>query len=471
MAFQTWMHTSKNGKISIAIFVLCILLLLFATNPFKLYFLNDDFIHIPIASKGIFGHHNSLRHVNDFSLYLDYLWSNNKAWGYHFTNLVLHLSNIFLAVPLIKKLYNSLLNQHLPTSFILLPVALFAIYAFHSEAVFWILCRTASLSFFFILLSWLCFFKVKINTIWLIPCVVFFLLGIFTYESVWVYPILLLIWYLLLPNKNENHFKFKLPIVTIWVLFLLYFPFRFFITKAWLGAYEAADIEKLNWVALILKSSKLFFRSFLPPINNQHLFVTLSILICISVASILVYVIVKKLADKFLIFITIAWLLSYLPYISLGISTSGYESERYLYFSSFFLCIVIIYLFRLLILNSMLFWFCIVAVFAYHLFFFMQSSINYKAMGHTAKSSIEAIQAIPTQKKIVIKQLPIYHLGIPVFNYGFSNAMQWMVPQRDTSTIEIMSKAKFEKGEIYIQKITENPLVDTIIFTGSGMSF
>jgi hypothetical protein len=95
------MHDHLRRKPS-RYFVLLFLLLpaLYAYNPIPLYFLNDDFIHIPLSQLRVWGQRNSIRPVNDISLFLDsIIWHNNAA-GYHLTNLLIHCIDSFLVYKL-----------------------------------------------------------------------------------------------------------------------------------------------------------------------------------------------------------------------------------------------------------------------------------------------------------------------------------------------------------------------------------
>ncbi|MBN2145142.1 MAG: glycosyltransferase family 39 protein, partial [Candidatus Aureabacteria bacterium] len=84
--------------------------------------------------------------VTMLSYSLDHtIWGTN-AFGYHFTNLVLHLLNIFFV-------YHLFLRLKCPHSIAILSSAIFAIHPVQIESVVWISERKNVLSFFFFLLS------------------------------------------------------------------------------------------------------------------------------------------------------------------------------------------------------------------------------------------------------------------------------------------------------------------------------
>jgi len=459
---QTLDKKGFSGAVWLLLF-LFIGIIAWAANPWDLYFINDDFIHIPKASDGTIGHNNAARHINDLSLYLDSLWSKKSAFGYHLTNLLLHIFNLLLSIVLLKKIVASY-QKAVPDYVIVLMVCLFGVYAFHSEALFWILCRTASLSMFFNLICWICFFKCMQNRWWLVPMCVSFLLGIFTYESLFVFPVWLLIWLFTIPKNAAEKRLSKIPMIVLWILFIAYFPVRVKITGELLGTYEAKDIQEFHLFPLIENSFKLFTRSFLPPMLNTKLFLTFFAIIMMAVAYFSWKLIKRKKVDNLLIFFVLSWLISYFPYVSLGISTTGYESERYLYYPSFFLCISIIYAGYLLFQQDRIKMYSyLMLIFCFHLFFFVKSAVVFKAIGGYSKSAIVAIQKVPMTKGIVIKDLPVYSNGLPIFDYGFDKALAWQVPGRDSNNVQVISRKHFVHEQIGIQ-LLEGPSNDTLIF-------
>ena len=81
-----------------------------------------------------------------------FLW-HKTAWGYHLTNLLLHIIDTVLVFFLCKLLFMKyqLFQNIIEAS--LLTALLFFAYPMHSEAIFWILGRSATLGLLFFLLS------------------------------------------------------------------------------------------------------------------------------------------------------------------------------------------------------------------------------------------------------------------------------------------------------------------------------
>src|SRR5215470_6071039 len=78
-------------KIDVLFFTLLVMAAFCCYNPFLLYFQNDDFVHIPLSAQGVLLQHNTFRPVCDLSVMMDYGIWGKRAWGYHLTNLMLHV--------------------------------------------------------------------------------------------------------------------------------------------------------------------------------------------------------------------------------------------------------------------------------------------------------------------------------------------------------------------------------------------
>ena len=417
--------------------------LVYSLFPSRFFFLNDDFIHIPMASDGTIGHHNGARHINDFSLYLDFLWSGNSAMGYHFTNALLHLVNVFLWLILLKKIGQSL-KINLSTTLALPMAGLFAVYAFHAETLFWILCRTASLSMLLVLLAWL-FLLHTPSRWWLIfPSISCFLLALFTYETSWLYPIYLATWWWFSRISNVNQKKLRWPILITWLVMLLYLPIRKWLIHEIISQYEASNVLQPNLGKILENSFKLFFRTFLPPVEQTLLFGSFcGLVLCVIVG--LVWTIRKnKSDDKLWWLLLICWVLSYLPFISLGVSVTGYESDRYLYFASLFASAWMVYSLYLLkdyfqkIATSML-----LLLFCYHSIFLIKASNDFEKAGKLSNHTMQLLQEQSQKSSVQLEKLPASWKGIPIFRYGFEDALEWRLGHDASTRVSVVSTEVF----------------------------
>ncbi|HPH24585.1 MAG TPA: hypothetical protein PLW32_11925, partial [Chitinophagaceae bacterium] len=158
-SFFSFTTMDKIGKNSPFLFFVCLaILVLYAYNPFNLYFLADDFLHVPESVKSLWVQQNSLRPVGNISLHLDYLIGSTNALGYHITNLLLHILNTILVFAVSCELFKLSLNKEYKILALLVAVLFFS-YPFHSEAVFWVIGRSASLGALFFLAACYCWLK------------------------------------------------------------------------------------------------------------------------------------------------------------------------------------------------------------------------------------------------------------------------------------------------------------------------
>ena len=87
----------QENKFHLFIFLITLLYVVYIGDPSNFYFLNDDFIHIPQAAKMNFLNDSSfVRPISNFTLWLDYIIWEKNAYGYHLTNLIIHLINVVL---------------------------------------------------------------------------------------------------------------------------------------------------------------------------------------------------------------------------------------------------------------------------------------------------------------------------------------------------------------------------------------
>ena len=116
--------------------VLILLLSIFAVAnlllywPGNLYFLNDDFVHIPLTDDGVLFQQRSVRPIHELLVRFDlWLW-HKQAFGFHITALLLHaivcMQLYFLTVAISIKYCSA--NHSTAIKAALLTVILFLLY-------------------------------------------------------------------------------------------------------------------------------------------------------------------------------------------------------------------------------------------------------------------------------------------------------------------------------------------------------
>ncbi len=144
------------------------------------------------------------RPLTSLSYWIDYkIWNFNPG-GFHLTNIILNMINVFLLFLILMTI-----SQRIPVSF--WGALLFSVFPFHFENVSWISGRTDLLAFLFASLSVLCFvnYSKKKNHLSLVLSVVFYFFSLLSKECG---VLLILVFFFFLYFKERN---FKKSIVSI----------------------------------------------------------------------------------------------------------------------------------------------------------------------------------------------------------------------------------------------------------------
>lgn len=413
----------KNSWILLIFVTFCLLFFFFTVNPKQFYFLNDDFIHIPLAAN--FGLKNSslYRPLSDLSLWLDYRLWGKEAAGYHITNILIHLCNSVMSFFLAKKLFIHFNEKYLIEAKSFFVSILFLLYAFHSETIFWILGRGASICTFFFIAS-LIFYLDGRNTSFVLS-ILFFIIGLFAYETIWVFPITCSLLYMF-QRKDQQWVR----LATVWGVFLFYLVYRFLYMRAVPDEYEFGTVYNLEVLNLFYKFNTLIARSFLPPLENSIIFLGLYILLVVS----LIYLVIT-LKNKCLIFLISCLIFSVLPTVTLGIDTHDSESERYIYLTTIFTIITIIHLISKI--PSPLFIIAFLFILILHSGILYSTSNHYKTASRITKNSLKCLSPLVTDS-IAVMNLPSQYKGALIFRTGFPEAVSWILDKK--MQVNILSK-------------------------------
>ena len=429
-----------NNPIKLPLLILCAIAVVagfWLFNPLPLYFLNDDFIHIPLSKNGIIFQRKSFRPICDLSIGLDYfLWKKN-AIGYHVTNLLLHVMNTILMFFFSSQLYKRYSPQLPKWSSIVIAV-LFFIYPFHSESIYWIIGRSGSLGTLFFLASAIFYLNRHDNRLAFVWSALFFSIGLLTYESIWIFPLiaLLISWW----DAKENRLGFRKEIkflIGLTVIFIVFLLIRYLILGELAGDYEAAGFKAIDFTKLLLNGVRLLVRSFAPPVQS-----VLGFYIAVGLVFLILAIIAssnKNKSKSLLMFIFACFLTSLLPYLSLGVDTHGVEGERFLYLPSVFACVFLIYTLITLISKEKIKLAVIVALFAYCLFYLSAAQKNYSIASNITRKTMQEINLIKGKKQLFVDSLPEEYNGALIFRLGFYEGMQWINSGNSVKSIFVSS--------------------------------
>ncbi|HRH60039.1 MAG TPA: hypothetical protein PL045_05680 [Chitinophagaceae bacterium] len=421
---------------------------IYCFNPFALWFQNDDFVHIALSANGVLLQHNTFRPVCDISIMLDYkLWGDN-AYGYHTTNLLLHIAVsvalFFLQKQLLKKYFPQVRNAKL---FAYITAVLFFIYASHSEAVFWILGRSAALGALFSILFFIYWLNKESSPKYVAAYIFFFLLGLLSYESSWVLPAIIVILAVL---KKE---KWKHALI-VFGIFLLYLLVRFYFIHEVAGEYEASKLLCGDIAGLAKNYFIILLRSVLPAYDNTVFFIA-SIVVIAGFA--VAYFTCSSKSS--IILLKVFLLLSCIPVASLGVDSHGTEGERFLYLPSVIVCIMFVNIIALSDKQKMLRYFLLFAFAAIQVSVLFVNAGNYQLAGIVCRLTIEQIQQVKNKSTIYISGLPQAQHGALIFRDGLHEAVQWLAPeQKDRSIIVCTQRSETAALQKYYSVISADSI-------------
>ncbi len=393
-----------------------VLLTLIICNPSGLYFLCDDFIHVPLSATGSFFPNHLLRPFQYLTLWVDSKFWGMDPEGYHFTNLCIHLINTGLFLLLAQTIYKRYIPKELNVrGMVIMATLLFLCYGYHSEPIFWILGRGGSLAACFIQLSILCYLRGSIP--FRVLGIISFGLGLFTYELTWILPLLLTALYLF-EKHHQKKISSYLPITLYWNVLTLYLFYRYSVLKGSLGGYGMEDLFQLDLIGIGHKWVALAGRLFVPPLENTTFFVfglvTVIVLLCVAL-----FKVFKQSKDIFaLALLLIACMaICLLPVASLGIDTHDTEGERVIYPATMFACLLILLLANTIFSQHFAYYtFCICAL-IFHTYFLYQASLDYRHASYVSRFTIESLNTVPGVRKLTITNLPTQYKGALMFRF------------------------------------------------------
>lgn len=460
-----------RSQIRIVITILFALFFLWIAYPSQYYFLNDDFFHIPLAAQKNFVHGSLLRPVSDITLWFDHLVWGKEAFGYHLTNVLIHLLNVLLVYRLARSLFvrygagdraESADGSRAELK-AWLAALLFLVYAFHSEPVLWVIGRGGSLTTLFFLAACLCYLKRAASFWYFFFSLIFFSIGLFVYESIWIFP--LVAGFLSVASLCREGKKGwgREAIYLIWIagLFGLYLLFRYSQTGGLAGSYAARMLPDGNLYRLLYNYSGLFARSFLPPMASGKLFLFFFVLLLILLGLAILYIVRKKKAGVGMWLLGICFLVSLLPAITLGIDTHDTESERFIYLPSVWCVMLIVEMIFLLAERPVAAVRLLLLFVIFHAIQLRHSSLSYQYAGKIARRSLELIDLRPATlfgpkppapvRNLYLFHMPAQYEGALIFRAGIEPAIGWI-----DSGLAFRNLVVLSKGELFQRRDSLN---------------
>jgi hypothetical protein len=444
------MKALQQTKTQLWILSGCCLLMVFIVKPWELYFLNDDFVHIPLDIRYLFERGGFMRPVPNLFLEIDKWLYGKNALGFFCTTLLLHFVCVFCVFIFCKKLVKHYLIGNGFELLAFYAAVLFCFYPFHTEALMWTICRVATIATIFTVLSLHFYLTATENKLHALLSWIFFAIALFTYESMW--NVLLLYMFVAIANiKKGKPIKRE---ASIWLVFLATFIAYLFIRVKVLSSltgdgYDSFEENSTNIRLLMSNWIKLIARVFTPPFISTKAFV----IFCASsmltyVAAVFLLFRKEKKAGKLAIILILSIITGVATAAILGIDTHRGEADRYLYYASVFFCMILSIL-TIKLVTSIRIQILIISGFTIA-FVIMLSSYqrNFSIASKATRTTVELIGRNPATGTAYFVGVPKAKGGALIFRVGLDAAVDWMSPQSGYKKVVVLSQIEQFDGNI-----------------------
>ena len=455
------MYTSSN-TIKYTFAILLFIYFILIVQPWNLYFLNDDFVHIPLSEKTIWVHFQFFRPVANIITSVEVKLFGTNPVGFHITSILLHLIITYYVGILCKLLINKygdpLKYRHAAYA----AGCIFFIYPFHSEPIMWIIGRISMIATLFIILCIIFFLKRSKRVYFYSLSIAAFILALFSYEIAWVVPGFITLFTIIDHYKIKKDFrKNVLYVIPFWILLGLFLLVRYLMLQQLLTEYELLG-RNMSLSSFIANFFRLFARTLAPPTENTVTFIALFLVLALCLFGLIIFIIKSKSIKTVHILLASFLVVSYIPTIPLGIDTHGSEGERYLYLPSVFW----ILLFTLCVfeLRDQMCRIVFCGVMLIYAFLFASAAGNYKHASVVAKNILSLIPDQSRFKKLVAVNLPSNYKGAMIYRSGFKEAIQWIYPNSGIdSVIVIAAKRTYKKIILPFKTLEQDELPNDAI--------
>jgi protein O-mannosyl-transferase len=420
-------------------------LILFCLGSFLLFFPNltrpfasDDFLVMKrvgldkvIFIKGFF------RPLSDITLYFNYFIGGFDPVGYYALNIVMHGVNSFLLFRFCLQ-WRWTNDENSQRKYAILSALLFLCYPFHNESIVWVLGRASLVANLFgmaALVSVVSGLSLRKKIFWACLC---YFIGMSGYESVLLLPLMVLV--ILYSRRNTLRKEYLYWGAALGMTLLAHLIIRVLVSGGVMGEYGTAfwGSRLLQYLGNLFK---LTGRMFLPPMENSRLLVLLFVALTAGLSGVIFFfwrryreqAAIKGYFGKLFMLLVIACAV---PFLS-GVSTRTSESDRFLYFPSYFLCCGISFLLINLVRERYRLYGWVLAILVYQVLFLELNTRNWLRAGGITKDILAAIVRQAPAKRVFVVNLPDEWEGAFIFRLGLPDAL--LMKGIDTSRLVIVS--------------------------------
>lgn len=412
-------------------------------------FLSDDFqVIYRVATTHQVFYQGFFRPLSDLSILLNYWVGGFNPFGYFLFNLSVHISCSFLLYRLVQ-VTRSLWGISHP-AFPVLSGALFLVYPYHGEALFWVVGRGASLATLF----GLCLLHISLSKhplAWrLILVSVLYFIGMGAYETLLPLPLLLLgIHYFL----TKESFAWKSWLVVLGLTLAVHLLVRRLSAGAILGDYAAAifshDVHRYFGNLF-----RILARLYVPPmVSTPHFLATVAVVAVLLGIGFYRYRVVQgRGGDRQPALLRLMFLLcvSLIVPVTFAVSTHTSESDRLLYFPSVWACLLLSVLVCGISRSNYFQGVAWVLLLSTSVYLLQHNFSHWRRAADTTTFILETIQKEQaTGRKTVWVNLPGEDQGAYIFRHGFEEAL--LMKGLDTGQVKslnIVDKKAFSEAEL-----------------------
>ena len=425
----------------------CCLLFVLVIKPWQLYFLNDDFIHIP-TNQWLFLRGGFMRPLPNFILLFDKWLYGKNATGFFYTTLLFHTACVFAVYYFINELLKTYFPERRNSLLAFTTALLFLCYPFHAEPLMWIIARGSILTTIFALLSLSYYIRANRHFAYIWLSLGFFIAALFTYDSMW--NIVLLYGLISFANVKQQRVSVRKTSLQFGVMLATFIAY--IILRIWLLDSIAGDgyleinenLGKINLLAINL--FKLTGRNFTPPFVNSA-YGILFFAISVVFYTYLTFKVFKhsKALGYLTLFLWLALITGLITASPLGIDTHYNESERYIYYASFFYCFFIAILLTQL-LKRKYYLLVITSVIIACICWLTATQKNYRYASAVAKTTLELVDKNTHYKNAYFIDVPKKYKGSMILRAGLPDAIKWVVPKANYDSVVIVSQMETPSG-------------------------
>jgi hypothetical protein len=422
-------------------------LLLFCAGAFLLYFPNlgrtfasDDFLVMKrvgmdkvIWIKGFF------RPLTDMIHYVNYLIGGFDPIGYYALHILMHGINSWLFFRFCM-LWKWTADEKAQRKFALLASLFFLAYPFHSEGVSWILGISALSAGMFGMAALLVLVSGFSQTSRIFWFCFFYFIAMAGYESVLLLPLMMLV---IVYGETRSIRVLGRWAVVSGVTLGAHLVVRVLVSGVLAGEYGG----KFFGGRLLYYGKNVFAlwdRLFLPPVQDFRMMVASCVLLGLLLTTVgfSFWRRVRGLPALRNYFIQLLLLLAIactVPVLS-GLSTHTSESDRFLYFPSYFLCAGIAFVLMQLFRDRAWLHGMVGLILVYEVFFVEANNRNWIEASQTTRGVLAEISGAKLRaagKKVFVVNLPDEYDGAYIFRLGLPDAL--LMEGIDTSGLVILS--------------------------------